>query len=386
MDISTSEPRGAELKITGFTCWLVETEPGPKFIWRNGLPGSHGDIRPGTKPKKAVLRMETDSGLFGALEIGRGDAVLDLVARRYHWFLGENPLLTERMWNLMWEIDRIEEVHMRALGLLDLLCWDVKSQQARMPVYQLLGGSNRVVPAYASTVTWPTLDEYERHIKLCRDLGFTAFKLHAWGDVRRDIELSTRLRQWVGPDADLMFDGSAGWDYVDALEVGLALQDLGFLWYEEPMREFYLGSYAKLCDKLTLPVLAAETSDGVHWNMASWIEARALDMTRVSTFYKGGFTGAMKIAHMSESFGMRAQVHGMGLENAQLCAAISNNDYYEQLVMNEEQIRGLDKLGPLSVVDGKLTVSDAPGLGYSFDFDALDRIALNKVTVTETFS
>ena len=101
---------------------------------------------------------------------------------------------------------------------------------------------------------------------------------------------------------------------------------------------------------------------------------------------KGGFTGAMKIAHTSESFGMRAQVHGMGRENAQLCAAISNNDYYEQLVMNEEQIKGLGQLGDLSIVDGVLSVSEEPGLGYEIDFDELDRIALDKVHVSERFS
>lgn len=371
------------MQITGFTAWLVETDPGPRFIWRDGLPGSHGDIPAGTRPRKAVLRMETDAGVVGSLDFGRGDALLDLVQRRFHGFLGENPLMTERLWTLTWEIDRIEELPMRALGLLDILCWDIKSQVAGMPIHQLLGGNATRVPAYASTVTWPTLDEYERYIKMCRDIGFAAFKLHAWGDVKRDIALSRALRRWVGPDADLMFDGSAGWDYVDALKVGLALQDEGFLWYEEPMREFHLGSYAKLCDKLTIPVLAAETSDGVHWNMASWIEARALDMTRVSTFYKGGFTGAMKIAHLSESFGMRAQVHGMGLENAQLCAAILNNDYYEQLVMNADQIAGLAGLGRLAITDGCLNVSTDPGLGYGHDWDALDRTALRKITVTE---
>ncbi len=371
------------MEIVGFTVWLVEADPGPRFIWRDGLPGSHGDIPAGTRPRKAVLRMETDTGVMASLEVERGDTVLDLVARRYHTFLGENPLMSERIWALMWEIDRIEEVHIRALGLLDILCWDIKSQVAGMPIHQLLGGNATKVPAYASTVTWPTLDDYERHIKLCRDQGFTAFKLHAWGDVKRDIELSRALRRWVGPDADLMFDGSAGWDYVDALKVGLALQDEGFLWYEEPMREFHLGSYAKLCDKLTMPVLAAETSDGVHWNMASWIEAGALDMTRVSSHYKGGFTGAMKIAHLSESFGMRAQVHGMGFENAQICAAILNNDYYEQLVINEDQIRGLSGLGALAITDGHLHVSQLPGLGYAHDWAELDRTALRKITVTE---
>ncbi len=373
------------MRITGFTLWLHEVDPGPRFIWRDGLSGPHGDIPPGTRPRNAVLRMETDAGVSGVIEMTRGDAILDIVRRRYHSFIGEDPLMTERLWHLMWEIDRIEELPMRTLGMLDILAWEVKSKLAGLPLFQLLGGHATRVPAYASTVTWPTLADYERHIKLCRDVGFTAFKLHAWGDVKRDIELSRALRRWVGPDADLMFDGSAGWDYVDALKVGLALQDEGFLWYEEPMREFHLGSYAKLCDKLTLPILAAETSDGVHWNMASWIEAGALDMTRTSSFYKGGLTGAIKIAHLSESFGMRSQVHGMSLENAQLCAAIPNNDYYEQLVMTEDQIAALPTLGPLAIRDGFLNVSTAPGLGYDFDWAALDRAAVAKITVTERF-
>jgi L-alanine-DL-glutamate epimerase-like enolase superfamily enzyme len=371
------------MKITGFTVWIAEGDPGPKFIWRKGIPGSHGDIPRGTKPLKAFVRMETDTGLWSAICVGPGVAIADLVQRRYHEFIGDDPLLTERLWSKMWEIDRIEEINLRALGLLDILAWDIKSQAARMPIYKMLGGNDTRVPAYASTVTWPTMDAYERHIKTCRDLGFKAFKLHAWGDVDQDCLLARNLRKWVGPDADLMFDGSAGWDYVDALKVGQVLQDAGYLWYEEPMREFYLGAYTKLCEKLDIPILAAETSDGVHWNMASWIEARALDMTRVNAHYKGGFTGSMKIAGLSQSFGMRTQVHGMGLENAQLCAAIPNNDYYEQLVMTEEQILGLDKQGPLSIVDGYLNVRDEPGLRNQFDWKHLDKTALKTIVVNE---
>ena len=49
---------------------------------------------------------------------------------------------------------------------------------------------------------------------------------------------------------------------------------------------------------------------------------------------------------------MRCQVHGMGLPNAQLCAAIRNNDYYEQLVISDEQIDDLVDLGPLAIRDG----------------------------------
>jgi len=154
-----------------------------------------------------------------------------------------------------------------------------------MPVYQLLGGHNRVVPAYASTVTWPTMGEYERYIKMSRDVGFKAFKLHAWGDVKRDIALCTNLRTWVGPDADLMFDGSAGWDYVEALEFGKATSCR--ISASSGMKSRCASSIWVLSQALRqagVPVLAAETSDGMHWNMASWIEAGALDMARVSTF------------------------------------------------------------------------------------------------------
>ena len=95
------------------------------------------------------------------------------------------------------------------------------------------------------------------------------------------------------------------------------LEELGFAWYEEPMREFDLGSYAKLCHDLDIPILAAECSDGAHWNAAEFIRRGACDIMRTSTHYKGGFTGGLKVAHLAESFGMNAEVHGGGLPSLQ---------------------------------------------------------------------
>lgn len=372
------------MRITDIRCFVVETEP-PKhrYRWRNGLMGSHDTFRPGRTPVTAYMRMETDEGIVGGVEIegssryARG--LLHLTDTRLKSLIGEDPLATERLWHLIWEIDRVDETHMTHLGIVDQLAWDIKSKKAGMPLWQLLGGNSNKVPAYASTVTWNTMDEYERYIKQCIDEGFTAFKLHAWGDAKEDARLSRNLRNWTGPDADLMFDGSAGWDYVTSMWFGRVLEECGFLWYEEPMREFELNSYRKLCDALDIPVLAAETSDGCHWNMATWIQMGALDMTRVNTNYKGGFTGSMKIAHLSDSHGMRCQVHGMGLANAQLCAAIRINDYYEQLVINTEQIADLKKLGKLAIQGGILTVTDEPGLGHDIDWARIERLAIESV-------
>ena len=366
------------MKITDIRCYVLEAPNiSHLFRWRAGLPGS-GDGTPAPNaPRKAILRVDTDEGITGSIEIDRGDIVADITRRRLKTLIGENPLMTERLWSLVWELDRIEEFHMAHLGLLDQVAWDIKSRKAGLPVHQLIGGNRTRVPAYASTVTWNTMDEYETCIKMCMDVGFTAFKLHAWGDAKEDALLSRNLRKWTGPDADLMFDGSAGWDLVTSLEFGRVMEDEGFLWYEEPMREFDLRSYVKLTEGLKVPILACETSDGCHWNAATWIDMGALDMMRTSSFYKGGITGAIKVAHLAESHGMRAQVHGMGPANAQLCAAIVNNDYYEQLVFGPEHIAGLADMGALSIVDGHLDVSTDPGLGLvDPDWAAIEKAAV----------
>lgn len=366
------------MKITNITCYVLPHTAGePRFHWRQGLPGDGDGTPPGETTYGAVLKVETDEGYIGHASSGRGYRLADIVRRRFkREFVGLDPLLTEDLWWRIWELDRLEEFAVHDLGLLDIACWDIKSQAAGMPIYKLLGGNNTRVPAYASTVTWDTMAEYERHIKECLDEGFFAFKLHASGDARWDAELARNLRRWVGDEADLMFDASAGWDYVTSLWFGRVLEEVGFLWFEEPMREFDLTSYTELCAALDIPILAAETCDGCHWNASTWIQQRALDMMRVSVGFKGGFTGAIKVAHLAESHGMRAQVHGMGWHNAQLCAAIRNNDYYEQLVIGTEQIKDLKKMGPLSIVEGYLTVPDEPGAGPQPDWKEIETKAV----------
>ncbi len=365
------------MKITDIKCYVLPYIAGtPRFHWRKGLPGDGDGTPPGGTTYYSVLKVETDEGIVGHTE-GHGYRVADIVRRRLKpLFVGLDPLNTEDLWHRIWELDRLEEFPVHDLGLLDIACWDIKSRKAGLPLYKLLGGNNPRVPAYASTVTWDTLDEYERHIKECVEEGFFAFKLHASGDARWDATLSRALRKWVGDGPDLMFDASAGWDYVTSLWFGRVLEEADFLWYEEPMREFDLPSYAELCRALTIPVLAAETPDGCHWNAATWIQYRALDMMRTSAGFKGGITGAIKVAHLAESFGMRAQVHGGGWANAHLCAAIPNNDYYEELVINTEQIRALKSQGPLSIVNGYLAVPDDPGIGPQPDWAEIERKAI----------
>src|SRR4051794_20602558 len=323
--------RRARMRITDVVAHRVRLPaPDPPFAWRRGLlggpPGGEG----------AVLRIVTEGGAEGvALLPRRGAGVLldDLVTHLLRVELvGADALQREWLWHRMWEIDRTEELPIYVLGLVDTALWDLAGRIAGLPTWRLLGGFRDAIPAYASTATFATTQDYLDVASQCLALGYPAIKLHAWGDAREDAALCLALREHVGDDIALMYDGSAGFDLPDAVYLGHALADAGYLWYEEPIREFNVTAYKWLAERVRVPLCVAETSDGAHMNTADFIAAGAASFVRTSAELRGGITGAMRIAHLADAFRLRAEVHGPGLPSQQLCMAIGNTTYYESLV------------------------------------------------------
>jgi L-alanine-DL-glutamate epimerase-like enolase superfamily enzyme len=303
----------------------------PPFAWRRGLLGSAPDS------EIAVLRIGTDEGVEGVAMLprpGAGVIVEDLVERLLRELLvGQDPLQRELHWHRIWELDRIEELPLPVLGLVDIALWDLAGRHVGQPTWQVLGGYRDKIGAYASTATFATIEEYLDVATQCLELGYQAFKVHAWGDVRKDAELGRRLREHVGDDLPLMYDGSAGFDLPDAIYLGRALAEANFLWYEEPMREFSVNAYQQLARAVDVPLLVAETSDGAHMNSADFIAAGAATFgVRAGTQMRGGITGCMRTAHLADSFRIRAEVHGPEITSRHLCMAIPNTTYFESLV------------------------------------------------------
>ncbi|MFE7245239.1 enolase C-terminal domain-like protein [Streptomyces sp. NPDC057582] len=342
------------MRITDVTVELVDLPAQPPFRWRAGLPGSEPPVVGG------ILRVHTDEGLVGEAHTRRGLIVADLVNRRIREdLLGRDPLMRELLWHRLWELDRIEELPIYALGLVDVALWDLAGLAAEQPVHRLLGPYREAIPAYASTVTFGSVEEYLDVADQCLELGYSAIKLHAWGDPRADADLCQKLRAHVGDDVPLMYDGSAGFDLADSVYLGRALSEADYLWYEEPMREFSVTAHRWLAEQVDIPLLVAETSDGAHFNTGDFIMAGAAGRVRTSAQYKGGITGALRIAHLAESYNLRAEVHGSGVVNAHLCMAIPNTTYYESLVYTNPVQRE-----PAVGADGLVRAPTAPGIGF----------------------
>ena len=226
--------------------------------------------------------------------------------------------------------------------------------------------------AYASTVTWDTMDEYERHIKECMDEGFFAFKLHASGDAKWDAKLSLSLRKWVGDGPDLMFDASGGWDYVTSLWFGHVLEEADFLWYEEPMREYDLPSYAELCAALDIPILGRR------------------DLRR-GTLERGLMDSAARPGHGARLPGQgrlhgrdEGRAHGRVVRHARPTARLRPapgcGDPQQRLYRDPGDRHGADQgaqvRDEIRVVDGYSTTSDEPGVGPQPDWKKIEAEAV----------
>ena len=342
------------MKITSVDLELQDVVIAHAYRWRQGLP------RLSANQKTLKVTIRTDEGIIGISHTSYGTIMHDVFTRGLRdIIIGQNPLNKEDIWKRVLELDRLEEIPIYGLGVVDMALWDLTAKVAGLPVYQVLGGFRDSIPAYASTVTFETTEEFLDVADQCIAAGFRAIKLHAWGDARRDAALCQALRKHVGPDVALMYDGSAGFDLLDAIYLGLSLGEAVYLWYEEPMREFSIEAYRRLREKIDVPLMAGETSDGVYFNIADFIAANATDLVRTSTHYKGGFTGGLRVAHIADAFHMRAEVHGGSLPNLHLACAIPNTTYYESLVTSNPIVvePGIDS-------NGFISPPQTPGVGW----------------------
>ena len=356
----------------------------------NTVRDSEGHSHPGPAhdAQQTLLRIVTDAGVEG-YAFGANAEVLQAIVKPL--LLGENPFFRERVWQMLKERQRLHLTTLsdRALTAVDCALWDLAGRHLNLPVYQLLGAYRDKVKAYASTMCGDDLpdgldtpESYARFALQCVARGYTAFKLHTWQpplrgapSVKRDIAACAAVREAVGNDVALMLDPFHYYSRSEALQLGRALEQLNFHWMEEPMDEHSISSYVWLSEQLDLTIVGPETAEGKMHTRAEWIVRGAADVSRGGVGDLGGITPLMKVAHLSESFGMSMEVHGGGAANLHaLCAMGMPGEYYERGLLHphvdyEQPKPWLNALEDPMDNQGNVMVSQAPGLGQEINFD-----------------
>ncbi|MEH7249038.1 enolase C-terminal domain-like protein [Neobacillus niacini] len=356
---------------------LFYTRPMPDIQYAEDIPASYsGDV------EVYVVKILTDEGIegygggIGYTRTGRATAeVIRQVIKPN--IIGEDPLNREKIWQKLWRIDRLAFMPQTAIGPIDVALWDLAGKIANLPIYKLLGAYRDKLPAYASGQTLPSIEAYAEQAIKAKESGYTAYKLHPFGDPAKDIAAAAAVREAVGDNFVLMLDAVASYDYTSALQVGRSLEQLKYHWFEEPLRDVDIHGYRKLAQDLDIPIAGVEVLSGSLYTTPEYIVTNAVDIVRSDVTFKGGLTPLMKTAHLAEAFGMRCEIHCVGgmelMEIANLHAACAiKNCYYHEILVPEDVIRygvceqiKIDK-------EGQVHAPQGPGLGVELDWEYIN--------------
>jgi L-alanine-DL-glutamate epimerase-like enolase superfamily enzyme len=331
-----------------------------------------------------IVRVFTDQGVIGEY-LGGSATEYSALPMFIGAVLGRSGLAREAIYN---DAKQALRQHARmGMSQVDMALWDLAGKWFEVPVYQLLGEHRRSFPAYASTYCGDrepdglgSPEAYADFAEQCLAMGYRAFKIHPWQDAPIDehVRLVEKVGKRVGGKMDLMLDPfCAIQTFADAVKLGRACDAHSYYWYEDPFKDGGVSAFAhrKLRELIKTPILQLEHVRGLEAHM-DFVLADGTDFVRVDQDYDGGITGAMKIAHAAEGFGLDVEPHAPGPSRRQCMAATRNSNYYE-LGLVHPRVRPFHApvytsgySDEMDAIDGNgnVTVPDLPGLGVTFDW------------------
>ena len=265
-------------------------------------------------------------------------------------------------------------------GPIDACLWLLAAQAAELPLYKYIGACRDTLPVYVSSMFHKDADTYVDEALTAQSSGFAAYKIHPPGNsVEEDLEIHSQVRQAVGPHYSLMSDPVAFMTLPEALRYGRRLEELGFLWLEEPMPDENIPALRELTRQLDIPVVGTEVIAKHPYSVAECISTQVVDVVRADVSWSGGVTAVLKTAHLAEAFNVNCEIHTaifhpLEMVNMHLCAAIKNCTYLELLCPTNDFAFGLSEAIP--VKNGIASLPDAPGLGRDLDWNLIDNATI----------
>ena len=341
-----------------------------------------------------LVKVTVENGAFGWGESGlsgREKAVAAALEHFEQFLLGKDARETGRIWQEVYRSQYFEggRVLTAAQSALDIALYDLIGKSLEVPVYQLLGGRQRVrVPSFASTSCGCSDEAIEQILQLQR-LGWTCVRVAPIGHDAIDVynprtSLAATADQLKKIRAEVGTELCLGIDFHHRLSVAEAASfcqrlppgTLDFL--EEPIRQETPEAYATLRTMTDIPFAIGEEFSS-KWMAAPYIEQGLTQYMRLDVCNIGGFTEAMKVAGWCERHYIDLMPHNpLGpvctAATVQLGAAVPNWSWVETRQAPTEALGFHDEtLFPVQVqMQGPdYVVTDRPGLGVEVNEAAL---------------
>lgn len=273
-----------------------------------------------------------------------------------------------------------------ALSAVEMALWDIKGKALGVPVYQLLGGKVRsTVPCYANGWFANAKEPAEFATKALQavKMGYKALKWDPFGsafrtisgkDLRKSLEVVEAVSQAVGSDAELMIEGHGRFEFPAASRIARALEDFDIFWLEEPLIPGNLANYARLRALTRTPISLGERLY-TRWDFREVFEKGCADFLQPDVSHAGGIGELRKIAAMAEMWQVAFCPHNPSgpIANAATLqlAACTPNFLFLETMATDVPWRSEVATESCRLVNGEMSIPDAPGLGVEINEDAL---------------
>ena len=183
------------------------------------------------------LRHSGVSGFGEAQPIGRYDESAESAlayAEEHAELLGDDPFALEEV------MERLPPREFAARAAVDAALHDLQGKLLGQPVWRLLGGAKKTVPAY---ITFGLLDfDRDQLVEFARQFlaeGQDKFKMVVAIDngenIAEDAARVAAVREAIGANRDLMIDGNYLFSMNRALQLARRVEQYDITWFEEPL-------------------------------------------------------------------------------------------------------------------------------------------------------
>jgi len=340
------------------------------------------------KRDAVVVKVTTDDGLVGYGEAHHGrapGAVAHLVNTTLRQLVqGLDAADVVGVWA------RIYKMQLGSHGLgaataigmsgIDMALWDIRGKAVGWPLYRLLGGVSRPIPAYAGGVSLG----YQEPAALVEEAsalvatGYRALKLRIGDSPAQDLARVGAVRKAFGDELVLLTDANTGYTVEDARTAMPGLDACGVGWLEEPFPAHDYRSYQMARGFGRVPLAAGE-NHYTRFEFTRVVEDGAITVLQPDLSKTGGPTEGLRIAALAGAWKLPIHPHTSmtGLNMAatiHFLAAIDNGGYFEADVSKGNLFRDALVSRPYEVGrDGSVRPLEKPGLGLDLDEEFLAR-------------
>jgi L-alanine-DL-glutamate epimerase-like enolase superfamily enzyme len=342
----------------------------------------------GTAVKRdaVVVKITTDEGVTGWGEAHHGRAhttVAKLIETTLkQLILDLDPQSTIDIWQRMYRYQLASHGMgagaCLAISGIDMALWDIRGKALGLPLYRLLGGSRRAIPAYAGGVSlgYQPPAQLIEEAKKSLDQGYKAIKLRLGDSPKRDIERVRAVRKAFGDEVTILTDANIGCSVEDVRQLMPALDELNIGWLEEPFPAHDYRSYREARTFGRTPLAAGE-NHYTRFEFDRVIEDGAITILQPDLSKSGGITECLRIAAMASAWKLPIHPHSSmtGLNHAasiHFLAAIDNGGYFEGDVSKSNRYRDelVENPGKIDK-DGNVWPLEKPGLGLEVNEEFL---------------